>query len=94
MYLSYSNRKDLLNSFVQSQFTYAPLAWMLHTKTANNKINQVHFKFLKTLYDDHESTFKELLDKEGAFTVHEKNIQKLLIEMYKVKNNTGPSLLK
>ena len=61
---------------------------------ANNKINKVHLKFLQSLYDDNDSTFKELLDKEGTFTVHETNIHKLLIEMFKVKNNKGPPLLK
>jgi hypothetical protein len=93
-FLTFSKRKLLLNSFVQSQFTHAPLVWMLHTKTANNKINRVHYKFLKTLYDDNDSTFKELLDKEGTFTVHEKNIQTLLIQMNKAKRDLGPSLLK
>ena len=93
-FLTFYKRKILLNSFVQSQFTHAPLVWMLHTKTANNKINRVHYKFLKTLYDDHDSTFKQLLDKEGTFTVHEKNIQTLLIQMFKAKHDLGPPLLK
>ena len=36
----------------------------------------------------------ELLDKEGTYTVHEKNIQKMLIEMFKAKYDVGPYLLK
>ena len=92
-WLTLSKRKILLNSFVQSQFVYAPLAWMLCGKVANKKINKVHFKFLKMLYDDDTSTYEQLLDKYDEFTVHQKNIQKLMIEMYKVKNDLGPSLL-
>ena len=78
---------------MQSQFSYAPLVWMLHSKTVQNRINKVHEKFLKLLYDDHDSNFKELLDKEGTFTIHQINTQKLMIEMFKAKNDIGPKLL-
>ena len=92
-YLSKFKRNLLLNSFVQSQFSYAPLVWMMHSKLAERKINKTHEKFLRLLHDDYQSNFKELLDKEGTYTVHEMNMKKLLIEMYKAKNKTGPSLL-
>ena len=91
--LTLSKRKTLLKSFVQSQFSYAPLVWMLCGKVANKKINRVHYKFLKMLYDDDTSTYEQLLDKYDEFTVHQRNIQQLMIEMYKVKNDLGPSLL-
>ena len=91
--LTFNKRKTLLNSFVQSQFSFAPLVWMLCGKVANKKINKVHYKFLKTLYDDNTSTFEHLLNKYDAFTVHQRNLQNLLIEMFKVKNEQGPALL-
>ena len=91
--LTLSKRKILLNSYVQSQFSYAPLVWMLCGKMSNKKINKVHYKFLKMLYDDTTSTYNQLLIKYNEFTVHQRNIQKLMIEMYKVKNELGPSLL-
>ena len=91
--LTFHKKKVLLNSFVQSQFSHAPLVWMLCGRDANKKINKVHYNFLKVLYDDYTSTFKQLLDKHKDFTVHQKNIQKLLIEMYKLKYNLEPSLL-
>ena len=91
--LTFNKKKILLNSFVQSQFSHAPLVWMLCGKVANKKINKVHYNFLRILYNDNTSTFKQLLNKYDEFTVHEKNIQKLLVEMYKLKNDTGPSLL-
>ena len=82
-----------MNSFVQSQFSYAPLVWIMHSKSAEKKNNKIHTKFLRLLHDDYESNFRELLDKEGTYTIHEINIQKLLTEMFKAKNKAGPSLL-
>ena len=48
---------------------------------------------LRLLYNDDECSFEELLKKDGSFTVHERNIQILLIEMFKAKNKLEPSLL-
>ena len=84
----------LLNSFVQSQFSYSPLVWMLHSKSLTQKINKTHHKFLKVLHNDYDSTFEQLLLKEGTFTIHQINTQKLMIEIYKSKNEIGPKLLK
>ena len=93
-YLTQTKRKMLLNSFVQSQFSYAPLVWMLHSKSLVSKINRVHKSFLSLLYNDTESSFEQLLSKENTFTIHQKNIQKVMIEMFKSKNDIGPKLLK
>ena len=92
-YLSQFKKKLLLNSFVQSQFSYSPLVWMMHSKQASDKINRVHKNLLRLLYNDSESTFNELLAIDNTFTIHEVNMQKLMTEMFKAKNQIGPSLL-
>ena len=66
---------------MQSQFSYAPLVWMMHSKLAERKINKTHEKFLRLLHDDYQSNFKELLDKEGTYTVHEMNMKKFYKEI-------------
>jgi len=92
-YLTQHKKKMLLNSFVQSKFSYSPLVWMLHSKRLVGKINRVHKNMLRLLYNDSESTFEQLLSIDNTFTIHETNIQKLMIEMYKAKTHIGPSLL-
>ena len=66
---------------------------MFHSRELNNKINRIHKRALRILYDDEVSTFEQLLTKDGAFTVHERNIQILLTEMFKTKNRLEPHLL-
>ena len=89
-FLSFFQKKIVLSSFVHSHFSYAPLVWMFYSRELNNKINKFHKRALRILYDDEHSTFEELLRKDEAFTVHERNIKILLTEMFKVKNNLGP----
>ena len=39
-------------------------------------------------------TFKEFLEKDGAVTIHHRNIQNIGIEMFKAKNNLSPTMMK
>ena len=52
---------------------------MFYSKTANNKINKLHERALRLVYDDYVSTFKELLEKDNSFNIHRYNIQTLCI---------------
>ena len=51
------------------------------------KINRLQARALRLIYNDHISSFKELLSKDGTFIIHEQNIQNLAIEMLKAKND-------
>ena len=42
---------------------------------------------MRLIYNDHISSFKELLSRDGTFTIHEQNIQNLTIEMFKGLND-------
>ena len=44
-----------------------------------------HERALTIVYQDHNSTFNELLAKDGPFKIHDRNLQKLLTEIFKVK---------
>ena len=57
---------------------------MCHRRTLNNKINRILEQPLRIIYSDHK--FKEFLERNYSFTVHEKNMQFPAIEAYKVKN--------
>ena len=79
-----------MKTFITSQFKNCPLIWMFHNRTLNNKINKLHERALRLVYSEERLSFEELLDLDNSMTIHHRNIQKLAIEMYKVKNNISP----
>ena len=91
--MNLEKRRNLMKAFVQSQFSYCPLIWMLHSRKLNNRINRIHERSLRIVYQDVNSSFEELLLKDNSFTVHIRNIQLLAIELYKVKNDMSPEFM-
>ena len=81
--LKLDQRKLLLNAFITSQFSHAPVVWMFHNRKLNH-INRIHERGLRTVYQDHISTFDELFAKDGSFKIHDSNLQRLLIEIFKM----------
>ena len=72
--------------FFSSQFGYCPLVWMFHNRKYNNKINCLHERMLRRVYQDYKSSFSELLSEDKSLTVYHRNVQNIAIDMYKVKN--------
>ena len=64
---------------------------MFHNRTLNNKINRLHERALRLVYKDENLSFEELLDLDKSVTIHHRNLQRLAIEMFKVKNNLSPT---
>ena len=70
-------------SFFQSQFKYCPLILMFCSRKSNNRINKLHERALRLVYDDYKTSFLELLAIDGSFTAYHTNIQTLLLENIK-----------
>ena len=91
--MSKEKLRMLMKAFIESQFGYCPLIWMYHGRILNNKINRLHERALRLVYKTDEATFEELLTMDCTFNVHHRNLQKLAIEMYKVKNELSPNFI-
>ena len=65
----------------------------LHKPKVNNKINHLHERSLRIVYTDKNSCFIDLLKKDNSLTVHHKNIQPLVIELFKVKENLSNTIM-
>ena len=85
--------KIILKTFILSQFGYCPLVWMFHRRKVNYRINRLHERALRITYKDDSSSFDELLSKDESFTVHQRNIQTLAIELYKVLYGMSPKIM-
>ena len=92
-YMELRKRGILMNASVNSQFNYCPVIWMCHSRALNNKINRLHERFLRMIYNDKASTFKELLEKDNSVSIHYRNIHTVAIELYKVANGMCPEIM-
>ena len=79
-----------MNAFFTSQFSYCPLVWMYRGRTNNNKMNRLHDRYLRIVYNDKQSSFNELLEKDDSVSIHMRNIQILATKIYKLVNNLLP----
>ena len=83
----------LINAFSSLQFSYFPLVGCAIVIQINNKINRRHERCLRIVYNDKQSSFNELLEKDGSVSIHMRNIQILATEMYKLVNNLSPPIM-
>ena len=67
---------------------------MFHSRALNNRINRLHERALRLAYKEPQLTFEELLIKDKSFSFHQRNLQKLAIEMYKFHRNLSPEIMK
>ena len=89
---SVKKRGTLFKAFVESQFKYCPTVWMFHGRRTKSKINKLHERALRIVYDDEVSTFDQLLAMEKCFCIYHQNIQRILIEIYNALHDSGNSL--
>ena len=92
-YMPQEKCRIVMKTFIQSEFNYCPLIWMFHSRTIINKINPLHERALSIVYSDFKSSSEGLLMKDNSFSIHERNIQSLAIEIYKFLNGLSPSFL-
>lgn len=55
-YMSLSKRCILMNVLFSSQFNYCLLVWMCHHSATNGKINRLHERCLRRIYNDKHLT--------------------------------------
>ena len=67
---------------------------MFHSRALNHRINRIHERAQKLVYKNPTLTFEELLVKVNSSTIHDRNLQRLATEMYKIINENSPSVMK
>ena len=82
-YMDISKKHSIINAFIP-QFWYCSLIWIFHSRKLNHRMNKIHEFTLRIVYNDHQCTFDELLERDISFIIHERGLQKLAIAMFKV----------
>ena len=67
---------------------------MFDSRKQNHHINLIHEWTLRVVYKDHNSSFDELLEKDNSCKIHDRSLQKLVTEIFKVKMNLAPEIMK
>ena len=88
-----NKRRMLMKAFIISQFSYCPLVWMFHSRNTKNRVNKIHERALRLVYDDSPYlSFDELLIKDKSVSIHQKNLRLLATKIFKVKNRVSTGL--
>ena len=66
---------------------------MFHSLKLNDRVNRFHKRALRVAYRDFNSYFEELLRKLSATTLHQRNVQRLMTEIFKVKTRIASELM-
>ena len=66
---------------------------MCCNRSLNTKINRLNERCLPIVYNDKKSNFNELLEKDGPVSIHQQNLQKLTVEMFKVSRGLSPEIV-
>ena len=93
-FMSWHQKKTIMNAFINSQFGYCPLIWMCHSRLANKQINKIHERALTIVFNDNDSNFEDLLKKSNSVSIHHRNLQHIAIEIYKALNGLSTTLMR
>ena len=67
------------------------LIWLFCSKATNDLTNRTTKRAMRITYNsDNEEMFDALLQRDGTLTIHKKNLQKIIVEIYKTINHLNP----
>ena len=92
-FMDLAKRKSLMKAFITSQFNYCPLIWMFHSRQLNNRINKIQERALRLVYKVNKLTFDDLSKLDNSVTIHQRNLQILATEIFKVNNSLAPEIM-
>ena len=73
-FISIHKQRMTFKAFTTSEFGYCPLVWMFCSRKLNSRVNKLHERALRIVYQDYGSSFTELPEKENSTTIHNRNI--------------------
>ena len=66
---------------------------MFSPKKSNNLTNRIHERSLRIISEGKQSVFQIWLENRNQLTIHQRNFQALMIEIYKMANFYAPPIM-
>ena len=67
--------------------------WMFSSRKTNTLITRIHERPIRIVSGDNESNFENLLQKNKEITIHQRNLQVLMTELFKIINGYVPPIM-
>ena len=67
---------------------------MFLSRSQYNRLKRLHHRCLKLIYSENSLSYEELLEKDGSVSPHQRSLQALAIEMFKVAKGLSPEIMK
>ena len=67
---------------------------MNHNRTFNNRINSLPEGALRLVYSNFNSLFHQFLDRNTSVAIHQRNLQTLTIEIFRLHKNIAQEIAK
>ena len=84
-FMTFAQKRNIMKAFIESQLGYCPLVLMFCGRKSNARINHVHERAVRAVYNDEVGPFEELLGRDKSETIHRKNIKILAADYLKLK---------
>ena len=92
-YLTTECRQYLYNAFVVSNFHYCNIVWHFCGTGNTFKIEKINRRALRIIFNDHRSSYSELLDKAAQPNLHTSRIHSIAVETFKSLKELNPPFL-
>ena len=87
-------RQYYVNTYVLSVFNYGSSVWHFSGLVETHKIERVHERALRFVYDDQSTDYYKFLQNNNLKTLFGKRIRSLCCEIYKIQNEISPKYMK
>ena len=92
-YMEFKAKEIMVQSFVFSNFNYCPLVWHFSSEKSMKKIEKIHERALRFLYNNSNSSYDDLLSKAGKCTMKITRLRTLCTEIYKTVSKLNPPFM-
>ena len=91
-FMNIHRRRMTTKAFIASQLGYCPSVWKFYRKLCS-RVNKLHERALRIVYQHYASSFTELLEKDNSTTIHNRNTQLLSTILFMVNNGLSPPFM-